>query len=304
TLQSHAFIKSPGDRQCLSCHYGNYVGADYHGKFENDYNWEYRTPYTTKEDYIRPYGVEQHDLVTDIPQQRGLVCIDCHLGSALKGAGSGISCLTCHGWRPDDPKPNLAHIKIKGEQLNLHARQSGKIHAIPQLKHPAHQQYKDLVDCQVCHAQWSFNDHTTHLLLSTLDEYDAWDRLTVQSSSEVEALLEHNLYSDEDEMEPAMRDGITGESRPGIWYKGFTQRRWEDMIIAKDKNGIIKVFRPVLDLRLSAINNDEEVLFDNVKGNGPELLPYTPHTTGPAGLFYLQRFNHLLPNQSTEKKNK
>jgi len=36
------------------------------------------------------------------------------------------------------------------------------------------------------------------------------------------------------------------------------------------------------------------VLLDSVAGSGPELLPYTPHTTGAAGMFYRNRFAGLL----------
>jgi hypothetical protein len=67
------------------------------------------------------------------------------------------------------------------------------------------------------------------------------------------------------------------------------------MIIQEDADGVIKVFRPILDLRLSLVEADGQVSFDNVSGIGSGLLPYTPHTTGHAGLFYLDRFKHLLP---------
>ena len=93
-----------------------------------------------------------------------------------------------------------------------------------------------------------------------------------------------------------MRDGLTGESRPGIWYQGYGQRRWEQMIIQKDTDGVIKVFRPILDLHLSMVEADGLVPFDSVSGQGSGLRPYTPHTTGHAGLFYLDRFKHLLPS--------
>ncbi|MCW5208551.1 hypothetical protein VU11_07945, partial [Desulfobulbus sp. US2] len=92
----------------------------------------------------------------------------------------------------------------------------------------------------------------------------------------------------------------------GIWYTGFTKRRWEDILIRKDTDGLIKVFRPILDLRLSAVDEDGEILadFDNLTGKDEGLLPYTPHTTGPAGLFYEQRFLHLLSPQDVERVDK
>ncbi len=294
-LQSHAFLAAPGDRQCLSCHYANRVGADYHGRFEHDFNWEYRTPYTTREPFIRPYGVEYHDLAPDIHRQRGLVCIDCHDGATLMGeTAAKITCRTCHAWRPGDPGPPLANVAVQGRELVLTGRADSRPHPVPPLRHPAHAEYGDRVACQVCHAQWSFNDSTTYLLLSETDDYEMWERLTVQSSSWVESFLEHNLYSDEDELEPSMPDGITGRMRPGVWYLGYGQRRWEDMVIRRDSDGVIRVFRPILDLRLSFVDAEGNVLFDDAGGSGSGLLPYTPHTTGPAGMFYRQRFSNLL----------
>jgi len=291
-LQGHAFTP-PKQDNCLSCHYASHVGADYLGRYEHDFNWEYRTPYTTREPFVRPYGVELHQLVPDIHQQRGLTCLDCHSGRELSGQQPRITCRGCHD--PVDASiPPLKNIRQQGDKLILQSITDKQDHPVPQLSHPAHDTYKGQVSCQVCHAQWGFNDRATHLLLSYAEDVDAWDRLTVQSSSEVETFLEHNLYSEDDELEPSMLDAITGRKKPGIWYLGYTQRRWEDIIIKKDSDGIIKVFRPILDLQISAVAEDGQVLFDNLQGNGSGLLPYTPHTTGPAGLFYEQRFIHLL----------
>lgn len=294
-LHSHVFVV-PTDSQCLSCHYGNYAGSDYHGRYEHDYNWEYRTPYTlqtSRNTPPRPYGVESHDLAPDIHQQRGLVCIDCHRDSG-HNQGAAITCQTCHGWQQGRPVPPLGQLRIRDQALVLTGRAGGKEHVVPSLRHPAHRQYGQKVACQVCHGQWSFNDAPTHLLLSKMTEYESWERLTVQSSSEVESVLERNIYSS-NESPLTMRDGLTGESRPGIWYQGYGQRRWEQMIVRKDADGVIKVFRPILDLHLSMVDADGQAIFDNITGQEAGILPYTPHTTGHAGLFFLDRFKHLLP---------
>ncbi len=298
SLDSHEFI-IPKQRQCLSCHYANHVGSDYIGRYEHDYNWEYRTPYTTREPFIRPYGVELHELAPDIHQQRGLVCRDCHSGRELAGSRPPVTCRTCHEIAADGALP-LPSLQRRDNAIIIRAL-DGSDHPVPQPVHPAHEQYRNTVACQVCHAQWSFNDRSTHLLLSYSDDVDPWDRLTVQSSSMVETYLEHNLYSDEDELEPGMPDGITGQIKPGIWFLGFTQRRWENIPLRRDRDGIIKVFRPILDIRISAVDEDEEVLFDNLAGKDDGMLPYTPHTTGPAGLFYEQRFLHLLDKAPARK---
>ncbi len=301
-LQSHSF-RRPSDSNCLSCHYGNYVGNDYYGRYENDFNWEYRTPYTTKEDYARPYGVELHDLAPDIHQQQGLECIDCHDSSGHSTTNQNrLTCFTCHGWTASSSLPPVKSLSLDDTTLVLTTRSTNTKHRVPPLQHPAHSLYANKVDCQVCHAQWSFNDASTHLMLSETDEYDKWERLTVQSSSAVETLLDHNLYSNEEELDPAMRDGITGDPFPGIWYMGYTQRRWEDMIIRRDTDGIIKIFRPLLDLRLSMVDDEENVIYDNLTGSSPVLRPYTPHTTGHAGMFYKERFNHLITEKDQQER--
>jgi hypothetical protein len=310
-LTSHHFLKAPGDWQCISCHYANHVGADYYGQFEHDLNSEYQTPYTTSEPYFRPYGVEVHDLVPDIHQEKGMICIDCHSGKNLKTNSTSLTrslrfapltrslrfapltCLSCHGWQPGDSAPTRDNLKIIKGKLILTDR-SGRNHPVSSLHHPAHKKYGKQVDCQVCHAQWSFNDQGTYMLRSETDDFEMMDRMIVQSSSWVEHLLEHNINTDEDEIDPAMPDGITGKIRPGIWYMGYGQRRWENIIIRRDSDGVIKVFRPILDLHLFAVDEKGKVVFDNLTGKGDGLLPYTPHTTGLAGLFYLERFAHLL----------
>ncbi len=287
-LDSHAF-SLPDEAHCLSCHYGNRVGSDFVGMHEHDLGSDFRAPQVTKAPYLRPYGVEQHDLAPDIHRQRGLTCLDCHSGAELSGRQAAVSCADCHDPQPGQIPP-LKNLRSEGGQLILTGKASGKEHPVPQLQHPAHAKYGGKVACQVCHAQWSFNDQGTHLLLTYSSDTDPWSSLTVQSSSEAEAFL----LGEEDE--PTMSDTLTREQKPGVWLQGYGLRRWEKMIIRQDKDGIIKVFRPILDLHLSAADENGEVIagLDNIAGNSGGLLPYTPHTTGPAGLFYEQRFRPLI----------
>lgn len=301
-LTDHRFKASPADGQCLSCHYGNRVGFDYYGRFEHDFNVEYRTPYTADATTPRPFGVEYHELAPDIHQQRGLVCIDCHGKDELMKAeqhAQDISCADCH-----DAALLAEHLPPGVRQVDggyvFISKSSGDQHPLPLLQHPAHFTTKN-IDCQACHAQWSFNDTETHLLRSDLDEYEHWSRLTVQGSGEIEQLLEHNLDYDNEELPPVMTDKITGDIRSGVWYKGYTMRRWEWPLLGRTQDGTLTVVRPLLNLTLSWIDEDEDVKFDGyttpAQNNG--LLPYTPHTTGPAGLFYEQRLRDFL---TTEKK--
>ncbi|HIJ78496.1 MAG: hypothetical protein OEY01_04825 [Desulfobulbaceae bacterium] len=299
-ITDHEFIKSPDDQQCLHCHYGNVVGADYYGRFEHDYNWEYRTPYRTDESYPRPYGVEFHELAPDIHQQKGMACIDCHSGREIMGNHAQqpptpkISCRHCHDHQSGEPLP-LANLKTGKEGLTLTTKLGNKELLVPQMRNPAHQTYKDQANCTVCHAQWSFNDQGTHLLRQDYVDYAPWTRLSVQGSFEVENQLDLEEYE-----VPFMGDKITGTNYLGLWFKGYELRRWEQPLIGKDSQGMLQVFRPILDLHLSVVDPEEEVIFDAVTINkyADRFRPYTPHTTGKAGAFYRERLKTTMPDQS------
>jgi hypothetical protein len=278
------------------------VGSDYYGRYEHDLNDEYRTPYTTTKDYFRPLGVEFHQLSPDIHQQKGLICVDCHVSKELMTDGqSKIHCVDCHAKsqiRITSTGLNISH-NIEDNTYNLLSAGDKKQHLIPLMQHPAHEKYNKQVNCQVCHAQWSFNDKGTHLLRNDLDEYDDFSKLTVQGSFEVENIIKNNLDFDKDEMPHSMSDKITGEKRIGLWYKGFEIRRWEHVTIGRDKSGRLQVMRPVLDLYLSWVDNEEKVHFDSIRANAPDngLVPYVPHTTGKAGLFYEDRIKNFLNSE-------
>ncbi|MBW1635082.1 MAG: hypothetical protein JRJ68_02280 [Deltaproteobacteria bacterium] len=295
-MRSHSFIR-PKDDQCLSCHYGNYVGFDYYGRFEQDFNDEYRTPYTTGNKHFRPFGVEYHQLLPDIHQQKGMVCIDCHSGEALMTAGKQqISCEKCHLKSLLDQQVSAAVEKKDGGFI-FHAV-NGAVHTLPIMKNGAHfVKRNDAISCQVCHAQWTFGDYGKHFLRSDIDDFDQWYLLATQGSSELEKILTNNADFENDELPPAMSDKITGSLEPGLWYKGFTMRRWENVLLGRDGNGTITTVRPVLDYKLSWIDADETIRFDSVSPGSTKqggLRPYTPHTTGKAGLFYNERIRFFI----------
>ncbi len=287
-LRSHAFVRTPADSQCLHCHYGNRVGADYYGRFEHDFSWEFRTPYLPDGGSSREYGVEYHQLAPDIHQRAGLACVDCHGQAKMKGE-EGLSCEACHRWRPGTV-PGLDNLVVEGGVLFLQTRLSGRKLPVPQAVHPVHQEYQEKAACEVCHAQWAFNDTGLHLLRLDSDDYEPWEPLTVQGSSEVEARLRQGLYGEDFEM-PVMQDGITGDNRPGIWLQGYGLRRWEEPLIRPDAAGRLRIMRPVLDLHLSHVDAEGELRFDSVATADPDhgLRSYSPHTTGRAGAFYRQR---------------
>lgn len=110
-----------------------------------------------------------------------------------------------------------------------------------------------------------------------------------------------------------MTDKITGEKKKGLWHQGYTMRRWETVQLGRDEEGRISVMRPALDLHLSWIDAEHKVRFDAVPANIPAtgtktqasskgLRPYTPHTTGPAGMFYQQRLQEFYRLEKEQGK--
>lgn len=301
--KSHNFQR-PGDAQCLSCHYGNYVGFDYYGRFEHDFNVEYRTPFTTKNKHFRPYGIEYHQLKPDVHQSRGMLCIDCHSGKELMATGGEKpSCKGCH--RLEELQRSLpAQVEDRQGLFILHGRDE-KDHIVPLMQHPAHGEETRNITCQACHAQWTFNDSGKHFLRSDTDDFDMWSNLSIQGNFEVETIVENNNDYDKSELPAQMTDKITGVSEIGLWHKGMTMRRWETTILGRDGNGNITTMRPVLDSSLSWIDEEETVRFDSVLSQAPDmgLRPYVPHTIGPAGFFYKERIEQFLSKERSAASN-
>ncbi len=307
-LLSHRFT-APADGRCLACHYGNYVGFDYYGRFEHDFNHEYRTPYlapgsTPAAPYPpRPYGVEYRQLQPDIHQQAGMACIDCHGGDELMRGGSSPTCQGCHlpGEQPGPPPPRVD----TGPSGARHLGVDGRERPIPPASHPAHRRNPES-SCQACHAQWAVSDLGRHFLRQDSDDLDDWWALAVQGSREVEELISTNTNFLRAELPVVMSDGLSGEKRPGIWLQGFTSRRWEMVELGRNRQGLISPMRPILDLSLSWLDEEEVVRFDAVPaesaGANKGLRPYTPHTTGPAGLFAEERIAAFLRREEAARQ--
>jgi len=290
-LIDHQFMARPTDQQCLSCHYGNRVGADYYGRFEHDVNWDYRTPFqAAKGEVAQPYGLGYHQLVPDLHQQAAMACIDCHGGQELMAGAPRLSCRDCHegALGPDAPS---SLTETDGRRLLTTV--SGKRLEVPLMKDPAHDRYGGKVACQVCHGQWSFSDRGNHLLRLDDPDYEPWQALTRQGNAEIEAKLEAALSQGAGDTPATMTDGITGSDSPGVWLQAYELRRWEEINTCLDGQGILQVCRPILDLHLSYVNPEGEVIFDAVHPAAgiPVMLPYTPHTTGRAGAFFPQRLD-------------
>ena len=300
-LSSHTFLGQPGDERCLSCHYANHVGFDYYGRYEHDLNEEYRTPYMADAPESPPYGVEYHNLAPDVHQRAGMVCVDCHRQSNVMGRAESIQCVDCHLHETAELNPDLLVVSQDDEVMYVPIATSESL-PIPQIKHPAHNRYGKRISCQACHAQWTYNDAPTHLLRIDHEEFDDFYKLSLDGSSEVLRIVSSHILYDGDLLEPFMSNKFSGVDWPGIWFRGFGERRWEQVLLDRDDSGRVTTVRPILDLRLSWIDADEESRFDNLEplAGIKRSIPYAPHTIGRAGLFYEARIQPFL---TSEEKN-
>jgi len=305
----HHFNRHPADDACLSCHYGNHVGFDYYGRYEHDFNQEYRTPYLAADDITAPYGVEFHQLEPDVHHQAGMVCVDCHGRDQVMGTGAGPNCSACHEHKRQE-SPSPAGMSDTADGPVFVSAATARSFPVPQLRHPAHAAYRDTAGCLACHARWTFNDGTTHLLRIDHDDLYDFFRLSVSGSSEVRAIIESHIDFDGAWLDPVMTDAFTGDTLPGIWLKGYLERRWEEPLFVRDDDGRISPARPILDLRLSWIDRTETPRYDNLRPQPDTRLlrPYAPHTVGPAGFFYEERLRRFqieelsLPAENPPKK--
>ena len=291
-LAEHAFLARPTDDQCLSCHYGNRVGSDYHGRFEHDYHSDFDTPFQPGGDTDPPYGVRFHQLTPDLHQKAGLACIDCHGGRELMADGRPVACLDCHG--PAIPQDSTLKLRDQDGRRLLTTRASGKQLAVPLLRDPAHRRYGAKVACEVCHAQWSFADHGDYLLRQDEADFESpWSSLIRQGNWQVEQELNAVFNGNGLDGPPSMTDRVAGGSSRGLWLQTYELRRWEEVNTCRDHQGVLQVCRPLLDLNLSYVNAQGEVVIDGATPvAGTNIMqPYTPHTTGPAGNFYWRRLD-------------
>lgn len=287
TAQYHKFLKIIPDKVCLSCHYNNFVGWDFYGRFDKDFDEAYRCPLIKGNNPPRPYGIEWHEMSKDIHKKAGFSCITCHIIGAcgcsveakndkvfFKGkvytlpkdlvGQKTLTCLDCHLYAPNN-------WTLAGPKLN----QKIVGHRAQDIKR---------VSCACCHARWAFVDIGRYLSLQIYPDYQMWQYLKVQECSEVETLIDrHTKYLDLPS-QAYIKNQFTNKELSGVWLESFYKRRWSPIALGFNKKGKLVVVRPLLDIYLSYIDKDGEIIFSNLHPKRT-WLPYCPHTISKADIF-------------------
>jgi hypothetical protein len=295
---------------CLKCHNSNHVGADFVGLFEKDYDRGFRSPFVQGRQAPRIYGAEQHALLRDAHFRAGMQCSDCHLLEEIHGSGdipdaskktSRISCEGCHvtGTHPA--------ILTDAEGKRMLLRGAGRAippmsprvipHSIPE--------HRAKLKCSACHAAWSFQDYGLHLMREERADYWKWSLTAALNDPQAQELLMRNVGTEveliqppdgpkpakpeEDWSPPVSRDYLNGETRPGIWFHGFTERTWSRSPLGMDGAGRVSVMRPMFQYVVSQTDREGTAVLNShvprTGGGFPALLwtPYSPHTIAKPG---------------------
>jgi hypothetical protein len=128
----HKFTVAVPSLQCEHCHNNNGVGQEFEGLFAKPSRPK-ETPESINAEKPVLYGKEHEFLVPDIHREKGMHCIDCHIGDEMKPeaepdqlhSGVQIRCVDCHGTQEKLPEgflliesdPNTKKM-IAGANLN------------------------------------------------------------------------------------------------------------------------------------------------------------------------------------------
>lgn len=284
--KTHTFCKAIPVRQCLHCHNGPRVGADYTGLFEHDYHESYRTPIKNGMLPEQVYLMDHHKLKADFHYEKGILCIDCHGKGDVMGRGPvyshqqesvSVRCRHCHGPFDGDGK-NSRHPGVVGDNFISRSgirypipawKESIKAHAIPQMKN---------VHCTGCHSRWSFSDYGPSLLRDDREDLSRWSLWRLQGDALVAECFDNS-------------GRFLGQvPEPGPWFLGWRFRRWEYLTLGKDSKGRIVPYRPRYQYLVSFVDKNGKVILDNVTpnrgdGSGPgwAYMPFYPHTIQKKG---------------------
>lgn len=235
----HQLVK-PGDKECLSCHYGTRIGWDYYGYSPHPWFVDYRSPFIQGKPPERPYGIEAYNLKEDIHKEKGLACKDCHSKQEIMYGKEKRECLSCHR---------------SFKEKRFHQKR-----------------ILQKVRCEVCHASFLNMDEVKRCYLEENPDLNEWIDLSVQESSEIEEMM--RAFGEGKNPEIKMRDKFTGKEKEGIWLCTLEGRRFDKLILGKDRGGKVCLLRKE---SLTLIYREREIsaIFEDCK---------TPHSIGKADL--------------------
>ncbi|MGD9038814.1 MAG: hypothetical protein PVH82_04205 [Desulfobacteraceae bacterium] len=286
--ERHAFVRPIPVAQCLHCHNGPRVGADYVGFFEHDYHMSYRTPWRGGSLPETIYLMDHHHLSTDIHQERGLLCVDCHDQGDVMGRGKlsvsqqeaiEVRCEGCHGSWETSQRKGASADSVQADKGFLDRQ--GRMHSMPlwESSVPAHG-VKEMrrVHCTSCHATWGFNDYGPSLLRDDREDLSRWGSWRIQGDERIAGLYDQS---------GRLLEIVEG---PGPWFLSWHFRRWENLHLGVDSKGRIVPFRPHYQYIVSFVDKKGRVLLDSVipqrgddSGKGWTYMPFYPHTARPRG---------------------
>lgn len=107
----HKFTTSIPSVQCEHCHNNNGVGEEFEGLFAKP-SRPRSVPESINDENPVLYGKEHEFLVPDIHREKGMHCIDCHIGDEMKPevepealrSAVQIRCIDCHGTHSKSPE--------------------------------------------------------------------------------------------------------------------------------------------------------------------------------------------------------
>lgn len=110
----HKFTVAVPSLQCEHCHNNNGVGQEFEGLYAKP-SRPMGTPEQINAEKPVLYGKEHEFLVPDIHREKGMHCIDCHIGEEMKPekepgqlhSGVQIRCVDCHGTQEKLPEEFL-----------------------------------------------------------------------------------------------------------------------------------------------------------------------------------------------------
>lgn len=278
----HSFIQPIPTEQCLHCHNGPYIGADYVGMFQHDFHQSYRAPLIKGTLPPQTYLMDHHLLKSDVHFEKGLLCVDCHnsgdvMGRGVSTAGSkdavAVRCQSCHTDETAVGNSSFTTLKSRiGRRRRVPTRDpSIPAHAISGM---------EKVHCLGCHAVWGFMDYGPSLIRDDREDLTRWAPWRLQGDASVDELFDvHGRFL-----------GKKDASLPGPWLLGWRFRRWEYLTLGKDDKGRIVPFRPRYQYQISYVDKTGRVVLDSVvptrgdgNGRGWAYMPYYPHTVQKRG---------------------